>query len=81
MQNQGNTPLRCKKPHAEKVVRRSVFLTVWHCILSSELIKTHSFRLFFLPTGHYLDLVCLTSLLSVQNAIRKLMVLKLDPDR
>jgi len=36
---------------AEKAV--SVFLTIWHCILSAELIQTHSFRLFLviLPTG------------------------------
>jgi len=26
---------------------RSVFLTIWHCNLSAELIKTHFFRLFF----------------------------------
>jgi len=32
---------------AEKAVYRSVFLTIWHCILSAELTKTHSFRLFF----------------------------------
>jgi len=33
---------------AEKAVCRSVFLTIWHYILSVELTKTHSFRLFFL---------------------------------
>jgi len=26
---------------------RSVFSTIWHCILSAELKKTHPFRLFF----------------------------------
>jgi len=31
----------------EKAVCESVFFTPWHCILSAELIKTHSFRLFF----------------------------------
>jgi len=29
---------------AEKAVCRSVFLTMWHCILSAVLTKTHSFR-------------------------------------
>jgi len=32
-------------------------VTIWHCILSAELTKTHSFRLFFLailPTGKLL---------------------------
>jgi len=32
---------------AEKAVCKSVFLTIWHCILGAELTKTHSFRLFF----------------------------------
>jgi len=32
---------------AEKAVCKSVFLTIWHCIFSAELTKTHSFRLFF----------------------------------
>jgi len=37
---------------AEKVFR-SIFLTIWHCILSTELIKMHSFRLLvILPTGN-----------------------------
>jgi len=44
-------------PVGEKAVCRSVFLTIWHyCIFSTELTKTHSFRLFFsaiLPTGWY----------------------------
>jgi len=31
----------------EKAVCKSVFLTILHCILSTELTKTHSFRLFF----------------------------------
>jgi len=31
---------------AEKAVCRSVFLATWHCILSAELTKTHSIRLF-----------------------------------
>jgi len=37
---------------AEKVVYRSVFWTIWHCNLSAEFTKTHSFRLFLaiLPT-------------------------------
>jgi len=30
---------------AEKAVYWSVFLTIWHCILSAELTKIHSFRL------------------------------------
>jgi len=37
---------------AEKAVSKSVFLTIWHCILrhcilSAKLTKTHSLRLFF----------------------------------
>jgi len=32
---------------AEEAVYKSVFLTIWRCILSAKLIKTHSFRLFF----------------------------------
>jgi len=32
---------------AEKAVWRSVFSTKWHCTLSAESTKTHSFRLFF----------------------------------
>jgi len=32
---------------ADKAVCRSVFLTTWHCLLSAELTKTHSFRPFF----------------------------------
>jgi len=39
----------------KKTVRKSVFLTTWHYIVSAELTKTHSFRLFYflaiLPTG------------------------------
>jgi len=35
---------------AEKAVFRSVFLTIWHCVLSAELTKTHYYRLFF---GHF----------------------------
>jgi len=38
----------------EKAVCRSVILTIWHCILSADLSKAHSFRLLFLailPTG------------------------------
>jgi len=38
----------------EKAVCRSAFLTTCHCILSAELIKAHSFRLFvcrFCPLG------------------------------
>jgi len=31
---------------AVKAVCRSVFLTTWRCILSAELTKMHSFRLF-----------------------------------
>jgi len=40
----------------------SVFLTTWHRILSTELTKTHSFRLFsaILPTG--MDLILLKSI-------------------
>jgi len=40
---------------AEKTVCKSVFLTAWHCICSAELIKTHSFSLFFrriFPLGY-----------------------------
>jgi len=29
---------------AEKAVCRSAFLTIWHCILSGKLTKTHSLR-------------------------------------
>jgi len=29
----------------EKAVCKSVFLTAWHCILSAELTKSHSFTL------------------------------------
>jgi len=32
---------------AEKAVCRSVFLAMWHCILSAELTKLYPFRLFF----------------------------------
>jgi len=32
---------------AEKAICGSVFLTIWHCILSAELTKMHSSRLFF----------------------------------
>jgi len=39
----------------EKAVCMSVFLTTWHCFLSAELIKTHSFRLFFFgDVAHWL---------------------------
>jgi len=31
---------------AEKAVYWSVFLTIWHCLLSAELIKTHSLLLY-----------------------------------
>jgi len=36
----------------EKTVCRSVFLTIWLCILSIELAKTHSFRLFLGDFAH-----------------------------
>jgi len=41
----------------EKAVCKSVFWTIWHCVLSAELIKTHSFRLFLaiLPTEKRLE--------------------------
>jgi len=48
---------------AEKAVCRSVFLTTYgHYILSAELTKTHSLRLFLaiLPTGY-----CSFSLLGI----------------
>jgi len=32
---------------AEKADCRSDNMTIWHCIWSAELIKTHFFRLFF----------------------------------
>jgi len=32
-------------PSDQKAACRSVFLTIWHCILGTELTKTHSFRL------------------------------------
>jgi len=32
----------------EKAICRSVFLTLWHCILSAESTKTHSFRYTYL---------------------------------
>jgi len=38
---------------AEKAVCRSVFLTMWHCILSAELTKMHCFRLFFGDFVHW----------------------------
>jgi len=28
-------------------------LTVWHCIMSAELTKTHSFRLFFCDFAYW----------------------------
>jgi len=37
----------------EKAIFRSAFLIVWHCILSAELTKTHSFRLFFGDFAHW----------------------------
>jgi len=37
----------------EKEVRRRVLLITWHCILSAELVKTHSFRLFFGDFAHW----------------------------
>jgi len=39
---------------SEKAACRSVFLAIWHCILSADFTKILSFRLFFLvilPTG------------------------------
>jgi len=39
----------------EKAVCRRVFLTTWHCILSSELTKTHSSRLFFGDFAHWVS--------------------------
>jgi len=38
---------------AETAVRRSAFLTIGHCILSAELTKTHSLRLFFGDFAHW----------------------------
>jgi len=38
---------------AKKAVRRSVFLTTWHYILSAVLTKTHSFRLYFGGFAHW----------------------------
>jgi len=39
---------------AKKAVCRSVFfLTKWHCILSAEITKTHSYRLFFGDFAHW----------------------------
>jgi len=38
---------------AEKAVCRRVFLTTWHCVLSAELTKTHSSRLFFGDFAHW----------------------------
>jgi len=38
---------------AEKSIYRSVFWTILHCILSAELTKTHSFRLFFVDFAHW----------------------------
>jgi len=43
-----------------KSSRRSVFFTIWHCIFSAQLAKTHSFRLFlwrFYPLGWFWFLV------------------------
>jgi len=44
----------------EKAVCRSVCLTIWHCILSAELPKRHSFRLFLaiLLTGIEAKILC-----------------------
>jgi len=39
-----NKQLYCGQ-NRQKAVCKSVFLTKWHCILSAELTKTHSFRL------------------------------------
>jgi len=47
---------------AEKEVCQSIFLTIWHCISSVELTKTHSFRLFF-------SRFCLLGLLSQQGRL------------
>jgi len=38
---------------AENAVCRSVFFTIWHCILSAELTKPHSFRRFFGDFAHW----------------------------
>jgi len=46
-----------------RVVCRSVFLTMWPCIWSAELTKTHSFRLFywrFCPLGNFNFRCCST---------------------
>jgi len=40
----------------EKAVCESVFFTPWHCILSAELIKTHSFRDCFLGDFAHWDM-------------------------
>jgi len=38
---------------AKETVSKSVFLTMWHCILSAEFTKTHSYRLWrFCPLGN-----------------------------
>jgi len=37
---------------ADKTVCRTVFVTIWHCILSA---KTHSFRLFFGDFAYWVE--------------------------
>jgi len=58
---------------AEKAVCRRVILTIRHCILSAELIKTRSFRLFFflpiLSTG-FVEFIKKTTLLMNVNQFR-----------
>jgi len=46
-------PLSTKEVKVTSQWAKRVFLTIWHCILSAEFIKTHSFRLFFGDFVHW----------------------------
>jgi len=51
-------------PSGQNSRKSSVFLTTWHCILSAELTKRHSFRLFFGDFFHWTE-----KSLSVNNTL------------
>jgi len=40
-----NTGVFFRGFYKKGVGKIAVFLTIWHCILSAELIKSHSFRM------------------------------------
>jgi len=53
---------------------RSVFLTIWHCKLSAELTKTHSFRLlFFGDFAHWVKTLHLKNSLLIDGIDGELM--------